>query len=108
MSSILYLSGRISDPDPEVEKANILYFKVRADHWRHQFPRVFNPALHMVEGWTWEDYMVHDLLYIYNERPIMMMLRGWQYSRGARLERAFASQLGLLILYEFNNLGGVT
>jgi hypothetical protein len=98
--SILYLSGRISDPDPEVEKQNLLYFKVREDFWRHRFPRIYNPARHTHEGWTWEEYLAHDLLYIHRYRPILMMLRGWRYSRGARLERIFSRNLGLVILYE--------
>lgn len=100
MKPILYLSGRISDPDPDVERRNLLYFKVREDHWKRHFPRIFNPARHKVDGWTWEDYLAYDLLYIFENRPIMMMLRGWQYSHGARLERALARNLGLVILYE--------
>lgn len=105
--TLLYLSGRISDPDPEIERRNIIRFKVREDHWRHQFPRIFNPARHKVDGWTWEDYIIHDLLFIQNNRPVMMMLRGWKYSRGARLEWAFARQLGLVILYEKERTDGM-
>lgn len=98
--SILYLSGRISDPDPAKEKQNVLTFKVKADKWRKRFPQIHNPADVTHEGWTWERYLARDLKWILDNRPILMMLEGWQFSLGAKLEREFAQELGLVVLYE--------
>lgn len=43
---------------------------------------------------TWEEHMAHDLILLSGCTHILL-LRGWQYSRGARLELAMARKLGL-------------
>lgn len=84
----LYLSGPISGmPDgnrPAFDKAE----RELADCGYS----VVNPAVHTVEGWTWEQYLKHDL-------PLMLkcdgvaMLPGWWRSTGAKLEIDVAHRL---------------
>lgn len=62
---------------------------------------VFNPAkLEVVGGAPWEWYLARDLKHICEERPSLYMLKGWEDSLGARLEKEFATLLGLPIEFE--------
>jgi hypothetical protein len=94
---MIYLSGKITDPDREVMKANLLRFFEKAKEFKEP---VFNPADLETEGFTWEDYLVRDLLFIYNNRPKIYFMDGWESSRGARLEHTLAEYLGLEMEYE--------
>lgn len=96
----LYLSGAISAFTPEEEEKNIAYFMEREKVWKIWFPEVHNPARFAHSNWSWTRYLARDLHWIQENRPALMMLLGWQKSRGARLERYFAQELGLMVLYE--------
>lgn len=56
---------------------------------------VFNPARMEVDGKPWEWYLARDMKWIYENRPALYMLPGWQESRGARLEYELAKLLHL-------------
>ena len=60
---------------------------------------VLNPA-----GWpeqpTWEDYLRVDLAMLSRYADAIMLLDGWEHSRGARTEAAMARGLGLPVLFE--------
>lgn len=58
---------------------------------------VFNPARLEVEGKTWEWYLARDMKWIYENKPALYMLPGWQESRGARLEYELAKLLNLQV-----------
>ena len=63
---------------------------------------VINPAHTGVqEGWVWQDYMKHDLKLLL-DKPVnvLILLEGWESSRGARLEKLVADELGVLVLTE--------
>lgn len=100
--SIVYLSGPISDPNPQVEYRNKLRFRFLSLKLLNKFKNIYNPAEMHEPNWKWEDYLAYDLLWIMKNRPVMYMMLGWETSAGARLERALAQQLGLLCLYEYN------
>lgn len=61
---------------------------------------VENPTKHgIVEGATWEDYMLSCLGQI-SKCGSMFMLKGWENSRGAIIEHALATTLSLDIYYQ--------
>lgn len=54
----------------------------------------------LVDGWEWEDYMRRDIVMLM-DCDAMVMLPGWEDSRGARLESTIAWQLNMEVaLYE--------
>lgn len=61
---------------------------------------VENPAKHgVVEGATWEDYMLSCLAQI-SKCGNMYMLKGWEASRGACIEYSLAQLLGLTVIFQ--------
>src|SRR3990167_3982716 len=99
----VYVSGKITDDTPELVKQNLQKFFDRAAEFRAQGRRVFNPADHedatksSLTGATdgvWEHYLAIDCDFIVQHRPKMHMMKGWEDSRGARLEHALAKRLG--------------
>src|SRR5579883_2711410 len=64
---------------------------------------VFNPACHgAVDGWKHKDYMELDLPEVCRA-DMVVMLPGWQYSRGATLE-AFVAQWLEIPVVSYPNL----
>lgn len=92
-----YLSGKITDPDPVVMQRNLDRFNQKAQEFRVP---VFNPADLETVGWTWERYLIRDLTWIYDNKPDMYFMSGWEESRGARLEHELAIYLNLKMTYE--------
>jgi len=93
-----YLSGKITDVTRELEKANLQKFHDLEKELVARGFDVFNPAKLEQDGMTWEQYLSRDLLWIYDNRPMLYLMEGWQDSRGARLEVEFAKLLGLSII----------
>ena len=61
---------------------------------------VENPTKHgVVEGATWEDYMVSCLGQI-SKCGSMYMLKGWRSSKGALIEHSLALMVNLDIIYQ--------
>ena len=61
---------------------------------------VENPASHgIIEGATWEDYMMFDLTRL-GLCGTIYMLEGWQESKGACIEHSLAVILGMTIVYQ--------
>ena len=48
---------------------------------------------------TYADYLCYDLLAL-ADCDAIYLCEGWQYSRGCRIERAFAQEFGLQLIYE--------
>jgi hypothetical protein len=94
-----YLSGKISDSTREKELANIKVFDDTEVELVKRGINVFNPTRLEEEGRSWEWYLAKDLRWIYENRPTIYLLDGWEESRGARLEVEFARLLGLYVLY---------
>lgn len=94
-----YLSGKISNGGSEASTFD--QFNEEETRLVAEGHEVFNPAKLEVEGGaSWEWYLSRDLKYIYENRPTMFMLKGWEQSQGARLECEFAKLLGLTIEYK--------
>lgn len=90
----IYLSGPMSNL-PDLNKPA---FHAEAARLRALGYEVENPAdVELAEGATWSDYMRTDL-------PLMLkcdtvvLLPGWNLSRGARLEEHIARSLGMHVV----------
>jgi hypothetical protein len=69
---------------------------------------VENPADRgIVIGWVWSDYLREDLRML-TYCDSIMLLPGWQQSRGAQLEVHVAKQLGLTFYYWYPGFGDMT
>lgn len=95
---MIYISGKITDSDPEVQKQNLArFFEVE----RELGVPCLNPATHGDSpDRSYESYLIQDLILIFENKPDLYMLKDWEQSRGARLEHELALQLNLNISYE--------
>lgn len=100
LSDWVYISGKISDKSEAKVRKNIEIFNAKEEELKDIWVNRFNPAKLEIEGATWEYYLARDLTWIAQHSPDLYMMKGWINSKGARLEREFAKQLGLNIFYE--------
>tara|TARA_Y100000034_G_scaffold124631_1_gene173068 strand:- start:519 stop:1253 length:735 start_codon:yes stop_codon:yes gene_type:complete len=105
-SVCVYVSGAISGLDPAHVKRCFAQGALYASAWiqvREDGARVINPAMleaqHDVSTWTQAQFMVHWKTVIYTQVSHMVMLPGWEDSKGARMEHDWAVELGLAIHY---------
>lgn len=70
-----------------------------ADLIRERFPnvKVVNPADNSPK-WSWEQNMEYDMRVLREEATIMVLLSGWEKSRGARMEVGLAIERNLPIV----------
>ena len=84
-----YISGSISNggtKEPSFEGFNEAEKRLREEGFE-----VLNPARwEQEEIRTWEWYLARDLKLIYDKKPVLYMLRGWEVSQGARLEKEWS------------------
>lgn len=98
---MIYISGKITDSDPEVQKKNMARFFEVEKEFNLKGEKCLNPAKQGDSpDKTYEYYLVDDLITIWLELPEMYFMKGWQESRGARLEHELAQRLGLHCDYE--------
>lgn len=97
---MIYISGKITPSEGETELDNIEKFNLAEDLLQNEGHLTHNPARFVIEGYTWEQYLARDIKWIFDNKPEMYMLKGWEESRGARLEHAIALELGLTIQYQ--------
>lgn len=87
----LYVSGGMTG----YENMNFPAFDEAARLLRAAGYQVENPADNgILDGWTWADYLRHDLALMFN-CDALAMLPGWLTSRGANLEVHVAKALGM-------------
>ncbi len=97
----VYISGKISDPSPERQKENLKLFFKKAEELKGIWEEIINPAeWETSEVTPWEVYLARDLVYIFENRPDMYFMKGFEDSKGALLEKAVAKLLGLNLFYE--------
>lgn len=96
----IYISGLISAggslPAEEVERNKRRFHEAEALLRTHGHEPC-NPirlSEHLPAGSTWADYMRVDLIALMS-CEVILMLPGWERSRGARLEMYIAGELGL-------------
>lgn len=100
----VYISGAISGIEPAIVRAD---FAVTEEQARKTFPgcAIFNPfKVGMVcpGNWSYEQIMNFDLDVLRNCSHIVMM-EGWQASRGAKIEYEFAKEHGIEIWVQKGN-----
>ena len=94
----IYISGKITDnPNYKADfEAAELALKIAG------FQPV-NPAKeHLPDGAAWADYMRQDIKLLCDCDAIYM-LNGWRESAGAKIEHKLAWDLGIEIIYEYEN-----
>lgn len=96
----IYISGKITAPTEEERLNNLKRFADKEKELSHLGLVVFNPAKFEDKKLNWEDYIARDVVWIYENRPDIYVMRDWEESRGARTEIALGKLLGLKIIYE--------
>lgn len=97
----VYISGKITDTNKQKQRDNLDLFNKKEVELMNIWPNVFNPAtMETKEDTPWEVYLARDLAWIAQNKPDLFMLKNWENSKGAKLERQFAKVLGLNIFYE--------
>lgn len=92
-----YISGKISGLPYQIA----VWEFAQAERLLLRHGQVFNPIniSPLKEGKLWKDYMI-DCLSVLLECDAIYMLRNWKDSKGARIEHAIATELGLKIIYQ--------
>jgi len=101
----IYLAGPITDPDPNIQKANLWRFYEKARELRTMGFDVYNPVKNeppQGANTTWEEFLAQDLRRMVNKENCthIYMQKGWKKSKGARLELAYALAEHLEAWYE--------
>lgn len=94
----IYISGKISGLD--TKQAAFLFYDAEIKLLQ-QFKNVINP-MELVPydpKLTWHYYMVKDIEALL-QCDAIFMLKNWGQSKGARVERAIAIELGIEIIYQ--------
>jgi hypothetical protein len=94
---IIYISGPMSN----LPENNFPAFNKAAAYVSAFGHTVLNPAEKgIIEGYTWEDYLKIDLHQVIDS-DMLILLSGWEHSKGAQLEVHVASSLGIpTVLFE--------
>lgn len=88
----------ISGPMTGIEDFNFPLFNAVAKFLQTLGWRVENPAEKgIVPDWDWEDYLRYDIEKLM-QCEYIVLLPGWENSRGARLEVRIARELGFTFL----------
>lgn len=93
----IYISGPITGHEDYTEK-----FQQAEDVLKAQGYQVYNPAKTnstMPEGTTYEEYM-EVAFALLKMADTIYMLDGWEQSRGARIEYAWAAGMGYTVKYQ--------
>ncbi len=93
---LVYISGQITGLDIEEAKSN---FK-QAQNKLHKLGfQTINPfdIIPYHPDTTWEEYMIADIRELFKCDAIYM-LHNWEKSKGAKIEKAIAEEMGLLIM----------
>lgn len=90
----VYLSG----PMTGLPDHNYPAFEAARTDLRQEGFKVLCPAeAGVVKGWTWEQYLRRDLAMVISAHAVVV-LDGWQQSRGACLEVHVARELGMPVV----------
>jgi hypothetical protein len=100
----IYISGKITGLHEDVYTK---YFTLAEALLLNNGWEVINPVgLDHIHDGTWESYLLEDIKHLFTCDAIYMLCN-WPTSRGSRIERAIAYELGKQIIYE-DALNGTT
>ena len=98
----IYISGPITGTTDYMER----FAAAERELWDNGWDDIVNPAgilsVRLPEGSSWEAYMGESLKLLC-ECDAIYMMRGWEGSRGARLEHVVAESLDLRVLEQEND-----
>lgn len=92
----LYISG----PMTGIHALNYQAFQAAAERLRGQGVTVISPHEIVPPGappWSWEQHMRADLAALLT-CDVVVLLHGWETSRGAQLEKTVAEAIGLKVV----------
>ena len=92
----------IAGPMSGIEEFNHPAFNAKAAELRAAGEDVINPAEFDAEigpDQPWDVYLRRDLILLADQCNKIVLLDGWQNSRGANLERYVGEKLGMTIVY---------
>lgn len=94
----VYLSGPITDADPEKQKENLQKFHDVAKELRDKGYEVVNPAelSELAPGLSYQAYIRVDLREMLMCNAVLM-LTGYQESKGAMIEKKVAEMVGISV-----------
>lgn len=97
----IYISGAISGHDDYMERFGGAEKKLKKDGWTVYNPAKVGRAIKeaVPEAPSYDDYMAIDIRLL-QKCDAIYMLKGYEYSNGARREYAEAVKLGMKIMYE--------
>jgi hypothetical protein len=105
----IYISGKITDPDPQIEEKNKQAFYEAEKFLKNFIPeaQIYNPVVIMnswssiydVDRPSYKQALYNVMEYIWVCDTIYM-LKGWEESFGATAEHVLAKALKLDIIYE--------
>lgn len=95
LGKAVYLAGPMTGyPD-----YNFPAFEEARKQLRRLGAEVHCPAeLGQVEGWEWEQYMRRGLITMLTNCRAVVVLPGWEQSRGAKMEVGIAAKLRMTVL----------
>ncbi len=97
----VYISGQITGLDIDDARAK---FENAENIVRGMGLRPVNPLTGSDQTKKWKEHMVRDIEMLFGCDAIFM-IRNWKKSKGARIERFIAEEMGMLILHE-NGVNG--
>ena len=96
MAIKIYISG----PMTGIKDYNYPAFNSAEKELKIMGYKTFNPArIKSDKDWTWQDYM-RECIKALPDCDKIYMLKGWENSKGAKIERSIAKTLGIEIIYE--------
>ena len=91
----------ISGPMTGLPDFNRTAFEMVARQLRAKGHMVFLPEDSWAHpNWTYRELLARDMDHVFDDVDALYMLKGWEYSPGARAEHAVAVALELPIAYE--------
>lgn len=98
---MIFISGKISNPNPEIKKQNIQKFFDKEEELSKLGFMTYNPARLEGSHKNYEWYLAKTVHALYTKKITgVYFLKGWEDSYGARLEHEIALKLELEIIYE--------
>lgn len=98
----VYISGAIAHHDIDERKEAFRRAGERLGEMGYEYVNPFDNGL--PDDATWQEHMREDILMMLSDCDCIYMLRGWEKSKGAKLELDVASSCGMEVMFETDGL----
>lgn len=99
----IYISGAISGLRLADAKNNFEAMEIILRNAGHEPINPIKVGLPEGQEYTWTEYMLADLPYVF-ECDAIYMLNNWEQSTGARIERNICVEMGKPVYYQASNV----